>query len=123
MVKRVNPAFILAKIESECDKVFFSATEDTVYATAVTNALGTLTLTGTDFNVAGGDAGGDSEKISLIQKAITWDVSGTVAYANFFKSTGTEHVVSTTAVTNKAVNATDSGTINAFDVWEIGAAT
>lgn len=124
MTKLVNPQFILEKIESECDTVFFSATQDTDYTTANTNKLGSFeTLVAGDFTVAQGDVGAGTGKITFNTKPITWSAGGTVTYANFFKSGTSEHVLSTDTGTPKAVNLADDGTINTFDMWEVGVAT
>jgi len=123
MGKRVNPQFILQAIKDGCNEVIFTSSEQITRAGAQGAALGTLTLVSGDFTIATGDAAGDSEKISLIQKAITWSGDGTVTHACFFKTVGDEFIVCTSAVTNKAVNNGDNGTINAFDIWEVGAAT
>ena len=122
MTKRVNPQFILQAIKDGCDEVIFTSSEQITRAGAQTVALGTLALVSGDFTIATGDAAGDSEKISLVSKAITWASSGTVTHACFFKTTGDEFILCTPALVNKAVNATDDGTIGALKMWEIGGA-
>lgn len=122
MAKRVNPQFILQAIKDGCNEVIFTNSEQITRAGAQTAALGTLSLSASDFTIAVGDAAGDSEKISLGTRAITWASSGEVNHACFFKTTGNEFVLSTPALVNKAVNANDSGTISGFKMWEIGGA-
>lgn len=123
MAKRVNPAYILQKIKENCDEVIFTSGEAITRGAAQGIALGTVSLSSTDFTVATGDAAGDSEKITLSSQPITWSGTGTVSHAVFCDTGTGEFILCTTASVNKPVTATDTGTINSFDIWEIGVAT
>lgn len=120
MSVRINPAFLLALIESDCDEVIFTTAEAITRVAAQAIAVATVTVDAADFVIAVGDAGGDSEKISLLEQAVTWSATGTVSHACFFKTTGSEFIMCAIAGTPKPIVLNDDGTISEFKMWEIG---
>ena len=105
------------------DQLIICAGEPADYTDATTDsgsgghALGEVAVSSGDFTKADGDASG--RKVTVAQKTgVTIDVSGTADHVALVDD-GASVLLAVATITSQAVTATNTATINAFDI-EIG---